>query len=87
MSSRRRLPALVAAGLRVAALLVAPPPAAADHHANLVVNGDYESGTDGWTANPTATAAGGVGCIDVPAGTGAYGAGFAQLVHLEPDTT
>lgn len=51
-----------------------------------VVNGGFDDGLAGWNAYPNASVTDGAGCIAVPAGTGAYGAGFAQMVTLEPDT-
>ena len=55
--------------------------------AEQVVNGGFDDGTAGWTSMyPNASVIDGWGCVDVPAGTGAYGAGIGQLVSLEPDT-
>jgi hypothetical protein len=55
--------------------------------AEQVVNGGFDDGTAGWTSMyPNASVIDGWGCVDVPAGTGAYGAGIGQLVTLEPDT-
>jgi endoglucanase len=87
MTLRRLLLALGVTALTGAALVAAPSAAGADNLGSIVANRDFETGTDGWNAYPVATTVGGGGCIAVPAGTGAYGAGFAQAVHLEPDTT
>ncbi|MEL6892592.1 MAG: carbohydrate binding domain-containing protein, partial [Actinomycetota bacterium] len=53
---------------------------------DLVVNGGFDDGLVGWgIAYPEAIVNdAGEGCIVVPAGTGAYGAGLGQLVTLEP---
>ena len=58
-----------------------------DGPADAVVNGSFDDGLRGWTSiYPNASVIDGFGCVDVPAGTGPYGAGIGQLVRLEPDT-
>ena len=52
-----------------------------------VTNGGFDSGMDGWNAYPNGVSVDGWGCVDVGAGTGAYGAGIIQDVVLDPDTT
>ena len=47
-----------------------------------VVNGTFDTGTTGWNAYPGAGVVDGRGCIDVPAGTGAYGAALIQNVAI-----
>lgn len=43
-----------------------------------IVNGDFSDGLTAWTNYPNPVVADGEACIDVPAGTGAYGAAISQ---------
>ena len=83
MRMRRRVAVLAAFGMATGVALVVPSTVAA----NDLVNGDFGTGdTAGWNAYPNPSVVDGAGCIDVPAGTGAYGAGILQNVTLAPDT-
>ncbi|HSK95934.1 MAG TPA: glycoside hydrolase family 9 protein [Euzebyales bacterium] len=67
---------LLAGGLAPVAIAQEPP--------NQVTNGSFDDGFTGWTAYPgEPQIVDGWGCITVPAGTGAYGAGILQNVALE----
>ncbi|NHA68803.1 glycoside hydrolase family 9 protein [Phycicoccus flavus] len=79
----RRPLVLAAAGLAAAALTVALPatPAGAAGPEQ-VVNGTFDDGLTGWNAYPTAAVVDGRGCVDVPAGTGAYGAAIEQKIPM-----
>lgn len=80
----RALPALgLSAALALAALGGAAPAQAADPDApDQVVNGGFDAGLAGWTAYPAPSVVDGRGCIDVPAGSGAYSAAITQVVPL-----
>ncbi len=71
----------VAVALVGAAALGAAPVAAADAP-DQIVNGGFDDGLTGWNAYPSPAVVDGRGCVDVPAGTGAYGAGISQLVPM-----
>ena len=47
-----------------------------------ITNGGFDDGLTGWNAYPAASVVDGRGCIDVPAGNGAYSAAIAQNVPL-----
>jgi endoglucanase len=58
------------------------PPAARAAGPEQITNGTFDNGLVGWTAYPTSAVINGRGCVDVPAGTGAYGAAISQQVAL-----
>lgn len=47
-----------------------------------IVNGGFDNGLVGWNAYPNPQVVDGGGCVDVAAGSGAYGAGMLQNVPL-----
>ncbi|THV30947.1 glycosyl hydrolase family 5 [Glycomyces paridis] len=71
-SAPRRVALAAATALAVGAIAAAPAAQAQDEEpTNLVTNGDFADGTNGWwtTANLTGAVADGEWCIDVPGGT------------------
>jgi endoglucanase len=70
--ARRRLGVAVITALVLGSAAAAPAALAQDEEpTNLITNGDFASGTDGWwsTANLTGAVADGEWCLDVPGGT------------------
>ncbi|RBM12380.1 glycosyl hydrolase family 5 [Streptomyces sp. PT12] len=68
---RRLVGAVIAAGLAAGALSLSSPSAATAQPANLIVNGDFASGTDPWWSTENAPSANVEGrlCSEVPGGT------------------
>ena len=79
--AQRRGAVALLAGLALVAGAAAAPPASAEGPEQ-VVNGDFSDGLNGWNAYPSASVVDGRGCIDVPAGTGAYSAAITQIVPM-----
>ncbi len=77
----RRAAVAVLAGFALVAGATTAPPASAEGPEQ-VVNGDFSDGLTGWTAYPSPSVVDGAGCIDVPAGTGAYSAAITQRVPI-----
>ncbi len=53
-----------------------------DAAAEQLVNGAFDDALTGWNAYPASSVIDGRACIDVPAGSGAYGAGLGQQVPM-----
>jgi endoglucanase len=83
---RARRPPIVLLATALIAAAAAIVGVSATAHAD-VVNGTFDNGLAGWNIYPNAAVVDGWGCNDVPAGTGAYGAGLGQLVTLQPSTS
>ena len=77
----RRGAVALLAGLALVTGAAAAPPASAEGPEQ-VVNGDFSDGLTGWTAYPSPSVVDGQGCIDVPAGTGAYSAAITQRLPV-----
>ncbi len=74
--------AALAAGGLAAGVTAVPAAAAEPDTPDQVVNGRFDQGLTGWTAYPAASVVDGRGCIDVPAGSGAYSAAITQQLPL-----
>lgn len=81
MTSRTISHVLLGVGTSLALLATTTVSAAADGPEQ-ITNGTFDAGMTGWNAYPAAQVVDGRGCVDVPAGTGPYGAGILQKVPL-----
>ncbi|MGJ7439913.1 glycoside hydrolase family 9 protein [Aquipuribacter sp. MA13-6] len=80
--ARRGLAVATASALALTAGALGTGSAAAADAPEQVTNGSFDDGLTGWNAYPAASVVDGRGCIDVPAGSGAYSAAITQLVPL-----
>ena len=74
----RPVAALALAGLFAASVATAGAQSAAAVGPEQVTNGTFADGMTGWTSYPSPSINAGRGCIDVPAGNGAYSAAITQ---------
>lgn len=83
MKKRGTIARLLAVASAAALLVTGISTASADEVPDQIVNGSFTDGFNSWNAYPgTPEVVDGWGCVTVPGGTGAYGAGIMQKVPL-----